>query len=56
MTGEREDVDTVRSQWKVNNARRNFETRLSPAGMINSRKIFENEVEVSRERLNFHED
>ena len=56
MTGEREDVDTVRSQWKVNNARRNFETRLSPAGMINRRKIFENKLEVSRNRLKFHED
>ena len=56
MTGEREDVDTVRSLWKVNSARRYLETRLSPAGMINWRKIFENKLEVSRSRLKFHED
>ena len=56
MSDEREDVDTVRSLWKVNNARRYFETRLSPAGMINSRRIFENKLEVSRNRLKFNED
>ena len=55
MTGEGEDVDTVRSLWIVNNAWRYFETRLSPAGMKNWRKIFENKLEVSRDRLKFHE-
>ena len=32
-TGEREDVDTARSLWKVHCARWYFEARLSPAGI-----------------------